>query len=48
MRIQHIRSSDTWLLCRGRKVLYRGKTNPFHSPRVIAAALRRARLELVA
>jgi len=31
---------DIWLLSKGNKVLYRGKTSPWQSPRVVAAALR--------
>jgi len=42
MKIRHIRSLDLWLLSKGKKVLYRGPENPFASPRVIAAAMRRA------
>ncbi len=41
MKIRHIRSLDVWLLSKGNRVLYRGKDNPWRSPRVIAAALRR-------
>jgi hypothetical protein len=41
MKIQHIRSTDIWLLSKGRKVLYRGKQSPWQSPRVIATALKR-------
>jgi hypothetical protein len=41
MKIRHILSTDTWLLSKGKRVLYRGKQNPWHSQKVIAAALRR-------
>ncbi|HJL61363.1 MAG TPA: hypothetical protein QF517_05350 [Pseudomonadales bacterium] len=41
MKVTHIRSIDVWLLSKGNKILYRGKTSPWHSPKVIAAALRR-------
>ncbi len=47
MKIRHIRSADIWLLSRGNKILYRGKMNPFHSTKVIAAALRRDGLRVV-
>lgn len=48
MRIQHIRSTDMWLLCKGNRVLYRGKSSPWQSPRVLMAALKREQLALVA
>ena len=38
MKIRHIRSTDTWLLSKGKRVLYRGKQNPWHSQKVIATA----------
>ncbi len=41
MKVRHIRSLDLWLLSKGSRILYRGKVSPWHSPRVIAAALRR-------
>ncbi|MBV1877830.1 MAG: hypothetical protein KUG79_09335 [Pseudomonadales bacterium] len=40
MKIRHIRSIDIWLLSKGNKILYRGKTSPWQSTEVIAAALR--------
>ncbi|MEE2914207.1 MAG: hypothetical protein VX745_06000 [Pseudomonadota bacterium] len=42
MKIRHISSLNLWLLSKGKTVLYRGPENPFDSPRVIAAALKRA------
>ena len=33
-------NDDIWLLSKGNKVLYRGTTSPWQSPRVVAAALR--------
>jgi len=48
MTIKHIRSSDTWLVSKGRKILYRGRVSPWRSPRVIEVALRRDGLRLVA
>lgn len=51
MKVTHIKSSGyysedstndgIWLLSKGNKVLYRGTTSPWQSPRVVAAALRR-------
>jgi len=41
MKVTHIRSSDVWLLSKGNKVLYRGRTSPWVSPSVVAAALKR-------
>jgi len=41
MKIRHIRSLDLWLLSKGNRVLYRGKDNPWHTPKVMAAALKR-------
>ncbi|MEX2326540.1 MAG: hypothetical protein WD558_02310 [Pseudomonadales bacterium] len=41
MKIRHIRSLDVWLLTKGNRVLYRGPSNPWRTPRVIASALRR-------
>ena len=46
MKVRHIRSQDIWLLSKGNKVLYRGKSNPWHSPRVVAIALRRDGIRL--
>lgn len=40
MKIRHIHSSDVWLLTRGNRVLYRGKDNPWRTPKIIAAVLR--------
>ncbi|MCZ6501099.1 MAG: hypothetical protein O6945_01135 [Gammaproteobacteria bacterium] len=48
MKIRHIRSTDTWLLSKGNKILYRGKQSPWQSPKVIATALRRDGLHLLA
>lgn len=48
MRVRHIRSLDLWLLSKGNKVLYRGKDNPWHTPRVIQHALRREGVKLAA
>lgn len=48
MKIRHLRTSDTWLLMKGGRVLYRGKASPWRTPSVIEAALRRDRLTLVA
>lgn len=51
MKIKHIKSLDLWLLTKGNRILYRGSSSPWKSPRVIAAALRRdgkAPLRLVA
>ncbi len=41
MKIRHIKSTDIWLLSKGNRILYRGKQNPWHCQKVIAAALRR-------
>lgn len=41
MKVTHIRSTDVWLLSKGDKVLYRGRTSPWVSPSVVAAALKR-------
>jgi hypothetical protein len=41
MKITHIRSTDTWLMSKGNKILYRGSISPWQSTKVIAAALRR-------
>lgn len=41
MKIRHIRSLDLWLLSKGNRILYRGRSSPWKSPGVIAAALRR-------
>ncbi|MFT7688489.1 MAG: hypothetical protein ACI9FB_003853 [Candidatus Azotimanducaceae bacterium] len=41
MKVTHIRSIDQWQLSKGDLILYRGKTSPWQSPKVIAAALRR-------
>jgi hypothetical protein len=46
MKIRHIRSLDIWLLSKGNKILYRGKSNPWHSPKVVAFALRRDGIRL--
>ncbi|MCH7743842.1 MAG: hypothetical protein IIB71_14400 [Proteobacteria bacterium] len=48
MKIRHIRSTDMWLLSKGNKLLYRGKQSPWKSPRVIATALARDGVRLVA
>ena len=47
MRIKHIKSSDTWLISKGRKILYRGRTNPLSSSRILDVALRRDGLNLM-
>ncbi len=47
MRIKHIKSSDTWLVSKGQKILYRGRTNPLSSSRILAVALRRDGLRLL-
>ena len=47
MRIKHIKSSDTWLISKGQKILYRGRTNPLSSSRILAVALRRDGLNLM-
>jgi len=41
MKVTHILSTNIWMLSKGNKVLYRGRTSPWQSPKVIAAALRR-------
>jgi len=41
MKVTHIRSTDVWLLSKGNKVLYRGRTSPWTSPGILAAALKR-------
>ncbi len=41
MKVVHIRSADVWLLSKGNKVLYRGKSSPWQTPAVVAAALKR-------
>ena len=46
MKVRHIRSQDIWLLSKGDKILYRGKSSPWHSPRVVAIALRREGIRL--
>jgi len=46
MKIQHIRSTDTWLMTKGRRVLYRGKQSPWQSPKVIAIALKRDAMKI--
>jgi len=43
MKIRHIKSLDIWLLSKGDRILYRGKSSPWQSPQVLAAALRRER-----
>ena len=48
MKVRHIRSMDIWLLTKGNRVLYRGKESPWHSNRVLQAALRREKLQAVA
>lgn len=48
MRVRHIRSLDLWLLSKGNKVLYRGKDNPWHSPKVMRHAMRRQGLDIAA
>lgn len=48
MRVRHIRSLDIWLMSKGNKVLYRGRENPWHSPRVLQSAMRRQGLLLAA
>ncbi|MBL6688492.1 MAG: hypothetical protein ISP92_09690 [Pseudomonadales bacterium] len=48
MIIKHIKSSDTWLVRKGRKVLYRGPISPLSSSRILAVALKRDGLKLVA
>ncbi len=47
MKVRHIRSSDIWLLSKGKKVLYRGKQSPWQSPAVIAVALRRQGMHVI-
>ena len=47
MIIEHIKSLDLWLMSRGGRVLYRGKVNPWRSPELLEAALRRGQLKLV-
>lgn len=46
MKVRHIRSMDIWLLSKGKRVLYRGKQNPWHSQKVMASALRRDQMYL--
>ena len=46
MTVRHIRSLDIWLMSKGNRILYRGKENPWHSPGVLRAALRRQGLRV--
>ncbi|MCH1557243.1 MAG: hypothetical protein L7T26_13575 [Pseudomonadales bacterium] len=47
MTIQHIKASDTWLVSKGRKVLYRGPVSPLGSSRILAVALKRDGLKII-
>ncbi len=46
MKVRHIQSMDIWMLSKGKRVLYRGKQNPWHSEKVMVAALRRDQIQL--
>ena len=48
MRVRHIKSLDIWFVCKGNRVLYRGRENPWHSSRALQSALRREGLRLAA
>jgi hypothetical protein len=47
MKVRHIQSQNIWLLSKGNRVLYRGKSNPWHSPAIVAHALRRGGVHIV-
>jgi len=47
MTIQHIKSSDTWLVSKGQKILYRGPVSPLGSSRILAVALKRDGLKII-
>ncbi len=46
MKVKHIVSQDIWLMSKGNKILYRGKSNPWHSPRIVATALLRVGIKV--
>lgn len=47
MKVRHFSSQDIWLLSKGDKILYRGKSNPWHSPGIVASALLRDGIKIV-
>ncbi len=46
MKVKHIISQNVWLMTKGNKILYRGKANPWHSPRIVETALLRVGIKV--